>query len=182
MSEIEGRLGGTNEFNSVEEPTGKDAWSGRRLRRHLAAGVVGLTTVMEEGYRAATINTCGVASLDPFLITVSIELESQMDEWLLEAGRFAVSILPWRQKFFADQFAGFTPLASPTFSGIDYFISSTGCPILANSIAWADCLVQSHLITGDHRLYVGQVEAVGAGKAEHDSPLVYYLNRYVKAD
>jgi flavin reductase (DIM6/NTAB) family NADH-FMN oxidoreductase RutF len=185
MSEIEGRLGsfpGDQDRNEGAGQLDEDPVAGRWLRRHLAAGVVALTTVIDGGFRAATSNTCAVASLDPLLMSISIETDSQMDEWLTQSGRFAVSILPWRQKFFADQFAGFTPLASPTFSGIDYFTATTGCPILSACTGWADCQVDAQIATGDHRLFVGAVVAAGAGPAEHEPPLIYYLSRYAQID
>ena len=185
MSEIDGRLGSFRGGEDRGEGTGElddDPVGGRWLRRHMAAGVVALTTVIDGGFRAATLNTCVVASLDPLLILVSIELDSQMDEWLDESGRFAISILPWRQKFFADQFAGFTPLASTAFSGIDFFTADTGCPILSGCIGWSDCRVDSKILTGDHRLFLGNVVAAGAGPSEHESPLIYYLSRYARTD
>jgi flavin reductase (DIM6/NTAB) family NADH-FMN oxidoreductase RutF len=116
--------------------------------------------------------------MEPPQFLVSIELDSQMDGWLLEAALFTLNILPWGQQFFADQFAGFTPLASPTFRGIDHFFSVTGAPILRESIAWADCRIVSHLQTGDHRCFVGEAVAIGRGGGDERDPLLYYLSGY----
>lgn len=101
-----------------------------------------------------------------------------MDIALLDASFFAVNVLPWDQQFFADQFAGFTPLASPSFKGIEHFFSITGAPLLTRSIAWADCRVVAHLETGDHRCFVGEAVDIGRGEGDAEDPLVYYFNRY----
>jgi flavin reductase (DIM6/NTAB) family NADH-FMN oxidoreductase RutF len=155
-----------------------DARGARWLRRRLAGGVVAITTSVDGVYRASTVTACVSVSLEPPQFLVSIELDSQMDGWLLEAALFTLNILPWGQQFFADQFAGFTPLASPTFRGIDHFFSVTGAPVLTESIAWADCRIVSHLQTGDHRCFVGEAVAIGQGRGDERDPLLYYLSRY----
>jgi flavin reductase (DIM6/NTAB) family NADH-FMN oxidoreductase RutF len=182
MSEIEGRLGGfrDDETDPSLSPDSVDGRTGRWLRRHIAGGVVAVTTVTDRGYRASTVSACLVASVEPLQMLVSIELDTQMADWLLESRVFAVSILQWRQKILADQFAGLAPLASPTFAGIDFETALTGSPILKGAIGWADCVLATDLITGDHRLFVGNVVAAREGDAPDGEPLIYYANRYLR--
>ena len=155
-----------------------DARGLRWLRRRLASGVMVVTTTVDGLYRGATVTAYAPVSTDPPLLLVSLELDSQMDGWLEQTGFFAVSVLPWEQQFYADQFAGFTPLASGTFRDIEHVVADSGAPVLAASICWADCLVRSTMITGDHRCFIGEVIGMGAGTGPDDSPLIYYMNRY----
>jgi 3-hydroxy-9,10-secoandrosta-1,3,5(10)-triene-9,17-dione monooxygenase reductase component len=156
------------------------ARAGRWLRRHLAGSATVLTTSVDGAYRGATVTSCFVASNEPLLLAVSLEHESQMLEWIGDAGSFAASILPWREKFLADQFAGFTPLASPSFAGIDHETAVSGAPILRRSIGWADCAVDSSVVTGDHVLVIGRVLACGVGARSDDEPLIHYAGRYLR--
>ena len=182
MSEIFGRMGGPRDDAEVGED--QDARvdlsprGARWIRRHLAGGVVAVTTSIEGRYRAATVSACIVTSLEPLLFLVSVEVESQMEGWIRETGSFGLSILPWTEQFLADRFAGLAPLASPTLSEIAHFAAITGAPLLRHSIGWADCEVVSVLETGDHTCFVGQAVTIGHGDQDHADPLVYYLNRY----
>ena len=179
MTDLFGRLDdSTTPSESDAADLRPDTRGARWIRRRLAGGVVAITTSVGGAYRASTVTGCTSVSTEPPQFLVSIELDSQMDGWLLEAALFSLNILPWGQQFFADQFAGFTPLASPTFKGIDHFFSVTGAPVLAESIAWADCRIVSHLQTGDHRCFVGEAVAIGQGRGDERDPLLYYLSRY----
>jgi 3-hydroxy-9,10-secoandrosta-1,3,5(10)-triene-9,17-dione monooxygenase reductase component len=63
------------------------------------------------------------------------------------------------------------------FDGVPHHTAITGSPILADSLAWYDCRVESMHDGGDHTIFIGRVEAVGLG-AEGKQPLVYFANRY----
>lgn len=184
VSEITGNLGGPrpDDATSAPVPSGVGPETGRWLRRHLAGGVVAVTTVTDRGFRATTVSAALVASIEPLQALISMERDSQMEEWLLESRSFAVSILPWRQKLLADQFAGLAPLASSTFAGIDFFTASTGCPIIRAAIGWMDCALVTDVVTGDHRLLVGDVLAAGEGALSEAEPLIYYRNRYLRVE
>jgi flavin reductase (DIM6/NTAB) family NADH-FMN oxidoreductase RutF len=157
---------------------GVDARSARWIRRHMAGGVSVITTVHGELFRGTTVSACIAASIDPFQMLVSIEEDSQMEEWIHRSGVFAFNLLPWNEQFLADQFAGFTPVASGTFRGIPHFVGSTGAPILEACMAWVECRVVSSLRTGDHVCFVGEAVGVGSGKGSVDDPLIYFFNRY----
>jgi flavin reductase (DIM6/NTAB) family NADH-FMN oxidoreductase RutF len=155
-----------------------DARTARWIRRHMAGGVTVVTTVHGALYRGTTVSACITASIDPFQLLISIEEESQMEEWIRSSGVFAANLLPWSEQFLADQFAGYTPLASGTFQRIPHFIGSTGAPILEGSIAWVDCQVDSSFHTGDHVCFVGTAVGADSGKGRADDPLIYFFNRY----
>jgi flavin reductase (DIM6/NTAB) family NADH-FMN oxidoreductase RutF len=181
VSEIYGRLsGGVEPEAELEEPQvlQADAQGARWLRRHMAASVAVVTTRVGAAFRGATVNAWMIASVDPPLLAVSIELDSQMDGWLQESGTFVLNLLPWSQQFLADQFAGFAPLASPTLRGIDHVLGETGAPALEAAIAWADCVVAGSVVIGDHRLFTGAIRVLGRGRGQEDDPLLYFLNRY----
>jgi flavin reductase (DIM6/NTAB) family NADH-FMN oxidoreductase RutF len=173
--------------DSVDDPlpprddpnrAGVDARSARWVRRHMAAGVSVITTVHGNRYRGTTVSACIAASIEPFQLLVSIEEDSQMEEWIRKSGVFACNHLPWNEQFLADQFAGFTPVASGTFQGIPHFIGSTGAPVLENCMAWVECRVVSAIHTGDHVCFVGEAVDAGSGKGSIDDPLIYFFNRY----
>lgn len=181
MGEIYGRLsGGAGPDDDVEndQELQADARGARWLRRHVSAPVAVITTRVASGFRGATVNAWMIASVDPPLLAVSIELDSQMDGWLQESGTFVLNLLPWSQQFLADQFAGFAPLASPTLRGIDHVLGETGAPALEAAIAWADCVVAGSVVIGDHRLFTGAIRVLGRGRGQEDDPLLYFLNRY----
>ncbi len=178
MTELFGRLGGPRPDSDSPDDLQPDARGAKWLRRRLASGVVAVTTRADGAFRATTVTAWASVSLEPPLLLISIDMDSQMDRWLLEAQMFGLNILPWSQQFFADQFAGFAPLASSTFKGIDHFFSVTGAPLLSESIAWADCRIVSTFETGDHRCFVGEVVAIGRGRGDEEDPLLYYLNHY----
>jgi flavin reductase (DIM6/NTAB) family NADH-FMN oxidoreductase RutF len=179
MSEITGRRDAARqERAAAEESLLPDAHGARWLRRQLAGGVAVLTTAVSEEYRGATVTACTFVSSEPLLLLVAFELESQMLGWIEESRCFAVNLMPWREQFLADQFAGFAPRASRTFGGIDFEVGETGCPVLSGSIAWVDCRLQESLATGDHRCLIGRAVAIGNGRGNPDDPLVYYRNRY----
>ena len=144
----------------------------------MAGGVCVITTVHGKLYRGTTVSACITASIDPFQMLVSIEEDSQMEEWIRTSRVFVVNLLPWTEQFLADQFAGFTPVASSTFRGIPHSIGATGAPILQGSMAWVECRVLSELKTGDHICFVGRAVAAGSGKGSVDDPLIYFFNRY----
>jgi flavin reductase (DIM6/NTAB) family NADH-FMN oxidoreductase RutF len=137
-----------------------------------------LTTVLDGGFRAATLTGWLLVSVDPVQVAVSIEVESQMESWLRQSGVFGLSVLPWSQQFLADRFAGRAPLASRTFAGIDHFTSATGAPLLTHSVGWVDCRITDETETGDHVLFFGEALAVGRGADEAAEPLMYYFNQY----
>jgi flavin reductase (DIM6/NTAB) family NADH-FMN oxidoreductase RutF len=155
-----------------------DAQGARWLRRHLAGGVAVLTTRAEDEFRGATITACTFISAEPLLLLVALEHESQMLGWIEDSRCFAVSILPWREQFLADQFAGFAPRAERTFAGIAHSLADSGCPVLARAIGWADCRLRDSIVTGDHRCLVGEVVALGRGSGDPEDPLVYFRSRY----
>lgn len=137
-----------------------------------------ITTTVDGQYRGATVTSHAPVSTVPPLLLISVERDSQMDGWLEETHFFALSVLARDQQFYADQFAGFTPLASRTFLDIDHFVVESGAPVLSGCICWADCTVTSSMVTGDHRCFIGEITALGTGNGPEDSPLIYYLNRY----
>lgn len=184
MSEIFGRLGGPRDVEAADDTAPElqpNARGGRWLRRHLASAAVALTTVVDGRYRASTLTGVLVASTDPLLILISLEQDTQMETWVRECGAFAVSLLTSHQQFLADRFAGLAPLASARFEGIPHFTSTTGCPLLSEAIAWADCRVSGEFETGDHTCILGQVLDLGAGKGADEAPLIYFQNQYIRA-
>jgi len=185
MSEILGRLGGprddgldTKDAQGMAGASGPSV--GRWLRRHHALGVYALTTVHGKAYRATTVTGVLDASLDPPILLVSLEDGSQMEGWIRDSGVLGLSILAVRHQFLADRFAGLAPLAPPRFEGIDHFAGSTGCPLLSDSIGWADCRVVDSIVAGDHVNFLAQVVEAGPGSARDEEPLISYDGRYAR--
>lgn len=175
MSQIGEPLG---ELDRIADTFAPDGDGARWLRRHLAGGVVIATTFMGGEFKGSTMSAVTCISEIPLLLLISVEKDNQLNDWLEHSGAFALSFLPWREQFVADQFAGFTPRASRRFDGIDHFVPGTGAPVLKASIAWVDCEIEQTIDTGDHRCHIGRAVRIGQGSGTGEDPLIRFVSRY----
>ncbi len=154
-----------------------DDQSMRKMRGLFASGVTVVTTVQEGKLRGVTVSAFSAVSLNPPLILICIANESESKDWITESGIFAVNILSEEQEFLSERFAARAPIVNARFDGVLYHTAITGSPILAGSLAWYDCRVETTYDSGDHTIFIGRVEALGFG-AEGKQPLLYFANRY----
>ena len=54
------------------------------------------------------------------------------------------------------------PVSTGPFADVDSVAAVTGAPILAGCLAYFDCTVGSAVESGDHTVFVGNVQAVGS--------------------
>jgi flavin reductase (DIM6/NTAB) family NADH-FMN oxidoreductase RutF len=153
----------------------------RAARRRWPAGVAVVTTVVDAadggGLRGLTVSAFTVVSLEPAIVLICIERDSEMLHLVQTAGLFVVSILDREQQVFADLFAGLGPRPSRNFQGIPHHLLPSGCPGLDNAAAWFDCKVDQVIDGGDHAVVFGAVTAIGLGP-ERDDPLISYEGAY----
>jgi flavin reductase (DIM6/NTAB) family NADH-FMN oxidoreductase RutF len=122
-------------------------------------------------------------AFEPRLVAVSIENDAHTLANINRSGVFSVNLLS------ADEFALATKFAQPYFgskirgrgspareevhhklNGVRHEPGhSTGCPILADTLAWLECHVHMTVPLGDHTLVVGRV--VNGGVLREGEPL-----------
>lgn len=147
----------------------------RRVIGHFATGVAVVTTAREDGAPAGlTVSAVASVSLDPTLILVCVDRESDTHAWLERAGCFATSFLEdGKGETLARRFAGGG--AEEKFRGVAWRTERTGAPVLDDALAWLDCRVTAALPGGDHTIFVGEVLAADAREG---TPLLYYRGGY----
>ncbi len=152
------------------------------LRDALRFWTTGVTIVAarHEGVaHGMTVNSFTSLSLDPPLISVSLEKITRTHHLVSAAGEFSVSILSQSQRDLSDRFAGRENEQTDRFEGLETVNIETGSPILTQGLAFFDCRVSASHDAGTHTLFIGEVLAAGLlsddGKGE---PLVYFNRGY----
>ncbi len=147
----------------------------RALMRRAPASVAVVTVDTGREQLGLTIASVVSLSLEPPLVGVSISRQAAMHELLREAGGFALSLLAGGQDWLAQHFArGVPPIAM--WRGIATEEGARGAPLLVGALGWLECRLVSEHETGDHSLFVGEVESVRLG--EPAPPLVYHDGSY----
>jgi len=146
----------------------------RDLFRRLPAGVS--VVVAEAGGRRAglTMSTLVSLSLEPPLVGVSLAHVASLYEVLQEAGEWAVSILGGDQDHVAQHFARSVP-PLVLWDGIP--VREDDPRLIEGAVGWLRMRTLQELPTGDHSLFVGEVQDVEGGPAT--SSLVYLDRRYL---
>ncbi|MDI3340479.1 MAG: flavin reductase family protein [Sphaerobacter sp.] len=150
----------------------------RDVLARFPSGVVVVTTSNPDGYHGMTVSAFCSVSLDPPLVLVCIDRETQGHDKLVAAPAWAVNILAREQTFLADQFAGRAPLADPAFSRVPHRVGALGVPLINGCVAWIECRPWARYPGGDHTIFVGQVEHLALGEA--DDPLVYFDREFTE--
>ncbi len=148
----------------------------RQAAGRFASGVTVVTTRASEGAYGVTVSSFASLSLNPLLVTVSINRSSPLLEYVRSAEAFAVSVLSSDQQQVADYFAkrGRTP-EPDGFATVPTAARQTSAPIIDGCLSWFDCTVEDVLPGGDHEILVGRVVAAGGRTGE---PLVYWSGGY----
>jgi len=124
-----------------------------------------------------TANSFTSVSLDPPLILVCVDQNARLLSYLKEQGRFGVSILKDTQQQISELFA--KPQQDPAeeeMLGVRFKWTDTGIPLLEDALAHIACNVVAQHMSGDHTIFVGEVESMELMVGE---PLLYYRGRYL---
>jgi flavin reductase (DIM6/NTAB) family NADH-FMN oxidoreductase RutF len=148
----------------------------RQAAGRFASGVTVVTTRAAQGHYGVTVSSFASLSLNPLLVTVSINRSSPLLGYVRTAEAFAVSVLSSDQEQVAAYFAtrGRTPEPAG-FATVSTTARQTGAPIIDGCLSWFDCTVEDLLPGGDHEILVGRVAAAGGRTGE---PLVYWAGGY----
>jgi flavin reductase (DIM6/NTAB) family NADH-FMN oxidoreductase RutF len=148
----------------------------RQAAGRFASGVTVVTTRASQGHYGVTVSSFASLSLNPLLVTVSINRSSPFLEYVRSAEAFAVSVLASDQQQVAAYFAARGRTPEPAgFATVPTTSEETGAPIIDGCLSWFDCTVEDLLPGGDHEILVGRVAAAGGRTGE---PLVYWAGGY----
>lgn len=150
----------------------------RDALRLFPAGVtiVTINSPVAAAVHGLTVSAFASVSPDPPLILVSIDHRTSAYPLLEAAGAcFAVNILAQDQMELSNRFAWLKD--EDRFAAGEWETAVTGAPILKDALAWLDCTVYSRFSAGSHTIYIGEVQASGAPRAE-DKPLLYWNRGY----
>ena len=145
----------------------------RQLLGRFATGVTVLTVTTPQGNPLGmTANSLASVSLQPPLLSVSVDHAAEMHEVILQAREFVVNILSSPQEALARRFAD---KHEDRFDGIGYRLSPEGLVLLDGALAHIECVREGEYPAGDHTIVVGRV--VGGATAD-GRPLLYYRGGY----
>ncbi|WOF22874.1 flavin reductase [Microbacterium betulae] len=148
----------------------------RQAAGRFASGVTVVTTRNGEHVYGVTATSFVSLSLNPLLVTVSINTASAILPDIDESGILAVNVLAREQeevsRYFSTRGRG---RSRERFEGIAAHVESTGAPIIDGALSWFDCRVHTTLEGGDHVILVGEVVAAGGSSGE---PLLYWSGGY----
>ncbi len=148
----------------------------RDALRHFPAGVTIVTVRAGEKVHGLTVSAFASVSPEPPLIMIAIDHKHSAFPLLQRANAvFAVNILGQDQMELSNRFAWLKD--EDRFKAGDWRTAETGAPILADALAWLDCTVYARFAAGTHTIYIGEVQASAAPRAERP-PLVYWNRGY----
>ncbi len=145
-----------------------------------ATGVTVVTSHIEGQLFAMTANAITSVSLDPVLVLVCVDKTAFTHEAIEKTGVFAVSILDQSQEHLSRRFATKPQPGENILEGVDYHLSTLGCPLIDGSLAYLDCRVYAAYPGGDHTIFLGEVQE--ASVATEGPPLIFYRSRYAALD
>lgn len=152
----------------------------RRVMGRLATGVTIVTTRADDDAHGTTMSAVCSVSLQPQLVLVCVDHESDIHTLIQESGVFAVNMLHEGQASLAVELSHKgTPeqQAAHRLENLPHRNGETGAPLLEDSLAYVECHVENTLEAGDHTIYVGSVVAAGVSHRA-DRPLLHYEGQY----
>ncbi len=139
----------------------------RAAMSQIATPVVVVTAVWDERPHGTTVGAFTSLSLDPPMISVALDRQSELLAKLRGAERFGVNVLASDQHVLATTFSKKSP---DKFASVDWR-PDAGLPRLPGCAVWLVCRTGELLDGGDHVVVLGAVEHA---EVDQRSPLVYH--------
>jgi len=148
----------------------------REVMRRWVSGVAILTTGNVDAYHGMTVNSFTSVSIEPPMVTVTLNNTTRTKVLLDKTGTFAINLLSEDQRELSERFAGRVTEMEDCFQGLHLDFGEHGIPILSDTAAYIECRVVHTYVMRNSTLYVGEV--LNARKAENLPPLVYFDRDY----
>jgi flavin reductase (DIM6/NTAB) family NADH-FMN oxidoreductase RutF len=150
----------------------------RAAMRAWSAGVTVVTATHQGQVHGMTVNSFTSISLEPALITISLQQNTRTHELVLQSKAFGLTILSTTQTHISNIFAGRMKEAEDKFAGLQTETMVTGAPFIVGGLSWLDCKVLQIFDAGMNTLFISEVVAAqGTGNGE---PLIYHNREYWK--
>jgi flavin reductase (DIM6/NTAB) family NADH-FMN oxidoreductase RutF len=145
----------------------------RNALSRFASGVSVVTTRDHAGrFYGITVSAFCSVSLFPPLVLICIEKSTASHFAFIESGAYVVNVLKSTQATLSERFAAPAP---DKFEDIACYPGIEGIPVLTESLASIECRLAGVHDSGDHSIFVGEVENSTVGEGD---PLLYFRGRY----
>jgi flavin reductase len=143
------------------------------------AGVTVVSAVWQDIAHAMTATAFCSVSLEPPLVLVCVSKKSRFHGAVLNAGRWAVSLLRSDHEPLARHFAHRGRDLKTQFDRVRHRAAPfSGAPLIEGAHAWLDCDTYTTYDGGDHTIVLGLVVRASQG-APSGRPLAYYQGSYL---
>ena len=112
-----------------------------------------VTSHVDRRPHGTTVSAFSSLSLDPPMIVISLDQNSDLLKIIQETGRFGVNVLASGQQSLATTFARKGP---DKFAGVAWYMDH-GAPRLAGKGQWLGCRTDQLVAAGDHVIIIGLV-------------------------
>lgn len=149
----------------------------RRVMGSFPTGVTVVTVEREDGrVHGMTANSLTSVSLEPMLILICVDQKARLHTYLKAQKRFGVNILRASQHEWSRFFAKLEQdPAEEQRLGVKFRWTPLGIPVLEGALAHLACNVVAQHSSGDHTIFVGEVESLEMQEGE---PLVHHRGKY----
>jgi flavin reductase (DIM6/NTAB) family NADH-FMN oxidoreductase RutF len=153
----------------------KEEWI--RALGAMTYGIYVLTSSHEDKINAMIASWVSQVSYDPLLIMVAVHTHRYSHQLIDQGGCLALHVLARNQADLLKRFKGSDPQAK--FAALQWQRGKTGCPILADCIAYFEGRVVDRLRPGNHTLFIAEVVAAGLMGEGHPLSSFDYNGQYL---
>ncbi len=141
-----------------------------------ASGVSIVTTIDSEGVPfGLTMNAVSSLSLEPAMLLVCVDNNSDTLAPMLETNSFCINVLSNSQQSLSGRFA---KKGDDKFNGVSWSAKSNGPPVLDGSLISFTCSIAHVYEGGDHKIICGKVEQMMDNSSAETAPLIYFGGGY----
>jgi flavin reductase (DIM6/NTAB) family NADH-FMN oxidoreductase RutF len=148
----------------------------RAAMRAWSAGVTVVTAVHNGVKHGMTVNSFTSISLDPALVTISLQKTARTHEFVSKSRAFGLTMLSSKQSKISDLFAGRMSETEDRFADLKTETLVTDSPLIVGGLAWLDCRVVETFDAGMNTLFIAEV--VAARSSGDGLPLMYHNRKY----
>ena len=156
-------------------PIGISARTFRDALGHYASGITVITAIDEQVPTGFTCQSFYSVSVEPPLVSFSVQKTSSTYPRIRAAGAFAVNVLTRDQQRVAHQFSRYS---TERWTDIEWSRTRAGNPVFDDALIWLDCRIWAEHDAGDHLIVLGEVEQIGLPNGRSPDPLLYFKGSY----